>query len=261
MNVLTSHRSRFKRAIQKRQKETESHIVAKRAATGFATLCFGKPRQQQEPQEALPASEGGDIMDDITADPEEGQKREIATKDQGNQTDDITNRPELEDTPTATVIQSLHCGSSLFQSSSTASTTTPATSFRTGEDIAVAAEAATIDRLQPPGPPDPDRDPDPMLSRVRHAQWSWSWAVKSVKLSQRFVQALLAAHYEFPEMMDKRLLLSHIRSLGRVLRAYAMQQSEFVDLEATVREDLLRRNTPIFIQVSVHLDNGYSCQP
>ena len=100
-----------------------------------------------------------------------------------------------------------------------------------------------------------------MLSRVRHAQWSWSWSVKSVKLSQRFVQALLAAHYEFPEMMDKRLLLSHIRSLGRVLRAYAMQQAEFVDLEATVREDLLRRNTPIFIQVSVHLDNGYSCQP
>ena len=33
MNVLTSHRSRFKRAIQKRQKETESHIVAKRAAS------------------------------------------------------------------------------------------------------------------------------------------------------------------------------------------------------------------------------------
>ena len=258
MNVLTSHRSRFKRAIQKRQKETESHIVAKRAATGFATLCFGKPRQQQGPREALPASEGGD-MDDITADPEDGRKREIATKDQGNQTDDITNRPVLEDTPT--VAQSLHYSISLFQSSSTASTATPATSVRTGEDTAVAAEAATIDRLQPPGPPPDLEQPDPMLSRVRHAQWSWSWAVKSVKLSQRFVQALLAAHYEFPEMMDKRLLLSHIRSLGRVLRAYAMQQAEFVDLEATVREDLLRRNTPIFIQVSVHLDNGYSCQP
>ena len=254
MNVLTSHRSRFKRAIQKRQKETESHIVAKRAATGFATLCFGKPRQQQERQEALPASEGGDI-DDTTADPKEGRKREIATKDQGNQTDYITNRPELEDTPTATatVAQSLHCGSSLFQSSSTASTT-PATSFRTGVDTAVAAaESATLDRLQPPGPPDPDPETDPLLSRVRHAQWSWSWSVKSVKLSQRFVQALLAAHYEFPEMMDKRLLLSHIRSLGRVLPAYAMQQAEFADLEETVREDLLRRNTPIFIQVSAHL--------
>ena len=251
MNVFISHRSRFKRAIQKRQKETESHIVAKRAATGFATLCFGKPRQQQGPQEALPASEGGD-MDDTTADPEDGRKREIATKNQGNQTDDITNRPVLEDTPT--VAQSLHCGSSLFQSSSTASTTAPATSFRTGEDTTVAEEAATIDRLQPPGPsPDPDPETDPMLSRVRHAQWSWSWSVKSVKLSQRFVQALLAAHYEFPEMMDKRLLLSHIRSLGSVLRAYAMQQAEFADLEETVREDLLRRNTPIFIQVSAHL--------
>ena len=88
-----------------------------------------------------------------------------------------------------------------------------------------------------------------MIPKVRHAQWSWSWAVKSVRLNQRFVQALLAAHYEFPEMMDKRLLLSHIQSLGRVLRAYAMQQPEFVELEETAQEDLLRRNTPIFVQV------------
>ena len=105
-----------------------------------------------------------------------------------------------------------------------------------------------------------------MLSRVRHAQWSWSWAVKSVKLNQRFVQALLAAHYEFPEMMDKRLLLSHIQSLGRVLRAYAMQQPEFVGLEETVQEDLLRKNTPIFVQVPFFrvqtiFKTGYTLNP
>ena len=203
----------------------ESHIVAKRAATGFATLCFGKPRQQQERQEELQPRRTEEDADDADIKPVPAaaaaeRKREIATHDQANQTDDITDL-------------------------------SPQPSSMESSTVAVRPPPPPLPPLPPlPSlPPLPPPPSDLMLSKVRHAQWSWSWAVKSVKLNQRFVQALLAAHYEFPEMMDKRLLLSHIQSLGRVLRAYAMQQPEFVGLEETVQEDLLRRNTPIFVQV------------
>ena len=234
--------------------------MAKRAATGFATLCFGKPRQHQEGQEIPPGS-----GEDVDTEPvPEARKREIATHDQANQTDDadppsLETQPQPQPSPmNSSSVVAVRPLTMLPPSSTSPSPPTIPPPSSTSQCIIPPPSTTTppITSLSTRRAPSTTTTPtasrapsDHMLSKVRHAQWSWSWAVKSVKLNQRFVQALLAAHYEFPEMMDKRLLLNHIQSLGRVLRAYAMQQPEFVDLEETVQEDLLKRNTPIFVQV------------
>ena len=65
--------------------------MAKRAATGFAVLCFGKPRgQQEQEQQPLQQSGSAEEVDAANIEPvaEERTREIIATHDQANQTDD-----------------------------------------------------------------------------------------------------------------------------------------------------------------------------